>query len=158
MLFSDVDKRVKPDNRTKVCGTFQEMEFFANNFKDFYAAIVVLWDLMIVNNWNVFVEAYRKAYTEWVTIYFFSWYVLSVIIGINLLIAIILEAFISCWEDRNGHEVDNNSLEQTNSVENFGPLRAEIPPQVSIRRFFHNSNAELDAGSVAKVIEKHPFL
>ncbi|KAI6660872.1 hypothetical protein LOD99_13596 [Oopsacas minuta] len=158
MLFSDVDRRVKPGARQKVCGTFEEMEFFANNFQDFYAAIIVLWDLMIVNNWNVFVEAYRKAYTEWVTIYFFSWYILSVIIGINLLIAIILEAFIGCWEDRN--DKLDITLEQINPIDSYGSQRNAnvVSPNVSVRGLFHNSKSAPDISSVEKVIEKHPFL
>ena len=156
ILFSDVDKRVKPGERAKICGTFEELEFFANNFQDFYAAIIVLWDLMIVNNWNVFVEAYRKVYTEWVTLYFLSWYVLSVIIGINLLIAIILEAFISCWEER-AQQVDN-SLDQVTPINNYTSCRGEVTPNISVRGIFEDSKVEPDVNLVGKLIEKHPFL
>ena len=156
ILFSDVAKKVKPDSRAKICGTFEELEFFANNFQDFYASLVLLWDLMIVNNWNVFVEAYRQVYTEWVTLYFFSWYVLSVIIGINLLIAIILEAFISCWEERT--QQFDNSLEQVVPINNYNSNRGEVTPNISVHGVFKDSNIEPDVGLVEKLIEKHPFL
>ena len=156
ILFPDVDKRVKPGKRAHQCGTFEEMEFFANNFKDFFAAIVVLWDLMIVNNWNVFVEAYRAVYSEWVTLYFFSWYVLSVIIGVNLLIAIILEAFISCWEERT-QQLDNN-LDQVVPVNNNNFVRGEVTPNISVHGIFLDRDTEPDANLADKLIEKHPFL
>ena len=155
MLFSDVDKKVVDGKRQKECGTFEELEFFANNFKDFYAAIILLWDLMIVNDWNVFVEAYRKAYTEWVVIYFFAWYILSVIIGVNLLIAIILEAFITCWDERNNK--NEPTLEQVEPLRDNVEHDPEMHQNISVRGFFR-SRAEPDSNLLGRAIEKHPFL
>ncbi|KAL9984267.1 hypothetical protein ACROYT_G006542 [Oculina patagonica] len=83
---------------SKECGTFDQLEYYANNFDDFGAALVVLWDLMVVNNWHVFLKEYATVVSRWAQLYFLAWYLISVILIINLFVALILEAFISQWE------------------------------------------------------------
>lgn len=83
---------------SKECGTFDQLQYYANNFDDFFAAVVVLWDLMVVNNWHVFLKEYAEVVNWWAQLYFVAWYLISVILVINLFVALILEAFISQWE------------------------------------------------------------
>ncbi|PFX18288.1 Two pore calcium channel protein 2 [Stylophora pistillata] len=83
---------------TEECGSFDQLQYYANNFDDFGAALVVLWDLMVVNNWHVFLKEYAKVARSWSQLYFVAWYLISVILIINLFVALILEAFISQWE------------------------------------------------------------
>lgn len=83
---------------TEECGSFDQLQYYANNFDDFGAALVVLWDLMVVNNWHVFLKEYAKVVISWSQLYFVAWYLISVILIINLFVALILEAFISQWE------------------------------------------------------------
>lgn len=83
---------------TGKCGSFDQLQYYANNFDDFGAALVVLWDLMVVNNWHVFLKEYAKVVSRWSQLYFVAWYLISVILIINLFVALILEAFISQWE------------------------------------------------------------
>ncbi|XP_050614126.1 two pore channel protein 2 isoform X4 [Macaca thibetana thibetana] len=40
-------------NGSAPCGSFEQLEYWANNFDDFAAALVTLWNLMVVNNWQV---------------------------------------------------------------------------------------------------------
>jgi len=103
MLFDGVtDPANVGANKTKIysqeCGTYDQLEYYANNFDDFYAALVVLWDLMVVNNWHVFLKEYAHVVSGWAQLYFVAWYLISVILIINLFVALILEAFISQWE------------------------------------------------------------
>ena len=42
------------------CGSYQQLGYWPNNFNDFASTIVVLWDLMVVNNWHVFLKAYKE--------------------------------------------------------------------------------------------------
>ena len=44
----------------RLCGSYQQLGYWANNFDDFASTVVVLWDLMVVNNWHVFLQAYKE--------------------------------------------------------------------------------------------------
>lgn len=78
------------------CGSYQQLDYYANNFDDFGAAIVVLWDVMVVNNWHVFLKAFQETTkTRWSQAYFIMWWFISVVICANLLIALVLEAFFT---------------------------------------------------------------
>lgn len=86
---------IKPAHK---CGTYQELGYWPNNFDDFASACVVLWDLMVVNNWHVFLYAYEEVSGKWSKLFFILWFVVSVIIGLNLFTALILENFIMKWD------------------------------------------------------------
>ncbi|XP_060606979.1 two pore channel protein 2-like [Ruditapes philippinarum] len=96
------DKITYPTQKGNVseskCGTYEQLEYWANNFDDFSAAIVVLWDVMVVNNWFVFLDAYAKYTTKWSYLYFIVWWLTSVVIVLNLFTALILENFIMKWD------------------------------------------------------------
>lgn len=90
-----------PSNSTGLvfeCGSYQQLEYWANNFDDFAAALVVLWDIMVVNNWSVFLKAYAKVKTEWSYLYFIIWWLFSVVIVMQLFTALIIENFIMKWD------------------------------------------------------------
>ncbi|XP_052809046.1 two pore channel protein 2-like isoform X1 [Mya arenaria] len=87
---------IKPANMT--CGTYEQLDYWANNFDDFAASLVVLWDVMVVNNWMVFLYAYGKYTSKWSYLYFIAWWLTSVILILNLFTALILENFIMKWD------------------------------------------------------------
>uniref|UniRef100_A0A670IDP5 Two pore channel protein 2 n=1 Tax=Podarcis muralis TaxID=64176 RepID=A0A670IDP5_PODMU len=51
---------VNATNATLQCGTFEQLQYWPNNFDDFAASLVTLWDVMVVNNWQVFLDAYSR--------------------------------------------------------------------------------------------------
>ncbi|KAK7912858.1 hypothetical protein WMY93_013069 [Mugilogobius chulae] len=85
-------------NYSMVCGTYEQLEYWPNNFDDFAAAIILLYDVMIVNNWQAFMEAYSRYTSEWSKIYFVSWWLTSSVMWVNLFVALILENFIYKWD------------------------------------------------------------
>ncbi|KAK0064412.1 two pore calcium channel protein 2 [Biomphalaria pfeifferi] len=87
-------------NKTFPCGTYEQLDYWANNFDDFFSSLIVLWDLMVVNNWNVFLKVYRTKLSSWSYLYFIAWWLLSVIIVVNLFTALIMENFIIRWDRR----------------------------------------------------------
>lgn len=91
-----------PDNGSLACGSYEQLEYWANNFDDFAAALVTLWNVMVVNNWQVFLDAYRRYSGPWSEIYFVLWWLVSSVIWVNLFLALILENFLHKW-DRRGH-------------------------------------------------------
>jgi len=81
------------------CGTYEQLEYYANNFDDFAASLVVLWDVMVVNNWFVFLHAYnRTTNSRYTQIYFIVWWLVAAVVCINLFVALVIEAFITQWE------------------------------------------------------------
>ncbi|KAK7107317.1 hypothetical protein V1264_015264 [Littorina saxatilis] len=89
---------VTESNVTYECGSYRQLQYWSNNFDDFAATIMVLWDVMVVNNWMVFLEAYRAATSAWSYLYFVAWWLISVIIVLNLFTALIMENFIMKWD------------------------------------------------------------
>uniref|UniRef100_H2YUA3 Ion transport domain-containing protein n=1 Tax=Ciona savignyi TaxID=51511 RepID=H2YUA3_CIOSA len=91
------DTTLTPPDAYK-CGTYQQLEYWANNFDDFAAALVVLWDIMVVNNWGVFLAAFKEMVSPWSQLYFVAWWLVSAVVCVNLFIALILDHFIDKWE------------------------------------------------------------
>ncbi|KAM9765961.1 two pore channel protein 2 [Menidia menidia] len=85
-------------NFTMECGTYEQLGYWPNNFDDFAAAIILLYDVMIVNNWQAFMEAYSRYTTEWSKVYFVCWWLTSSVMWVNLFVALILENFIYKWD------------------------------------------------------------
>ncbi|KPP66457.1 hypothetical protein Z043_115041 [Scleropages formosus] len=78
-------------NSTTRCGTYEQLGYWPNNFDDFAAALVLLHNIMVVNNWQVFMEAFTEYTSEWSKIYFVSWWLTSSVMWVNLFVALILE-------------------------------------------------------------------
>ncbi|XP_054591240.1 two pore channel protein 2 isoform X3 [Nothobranchius furzeri] len=85
-------------NYSMECGTYEQLGYWPNNFDDFAAAIILLYDVMIVNNWQAFLEAYSRYTTEWSKLYFLCWWLTSSVMWVNLFVALILENFIYKWD------------------------------------------------------------
>uniref|UniRef100_A0A8C5APC4 Ion transport domain-containing protein n=1 Tax=Gadus morhua TaxID=8049 RepID=A0A8C5APC4_GADMO len=51
-------------NYTTTCGTYEQLEYWPNNFDDFAAAIILLYNVMVVNNWQAFMDAYSRYTTD----------------------------------------------------------------------------------------------
>ncbi|KAI3376790.1 hypothetical protein L3Q82_000383 [Scortum barcoo] len=85
-------------NFSMQCGTYEQLGYWPNNFDDFAAAIILLYDVMIVNNWQAFIEAYSRYTTEWSMIYFVCWWLTSSVMWVNLFVALILENFTYKWD------------------------------------------------------------
>uniref|UniRef100_A0A8C9L7W2 Ion transport domain-containing protein n=1 Tax=Pavo cristatus TaxID=9049 RepID=A0A8C9L7W2_PAVCR len=104
------------NNGTLQCGTYEQLEYWPNNFDDFAAALVTLWDVMVVNNWQVFLEAFSRYSSPWAKIYFVAWWLISSVIWVNLFVALLLENFIHKW-DRRCHRESLSDIEYQRTVE-----------------------------------------
>ncbi|XP_076879816.1 two pore channel protein 2 [Brachyhypopomus gauderio] len=85
-------------NFTMECGSYEQLEYWPNNFDDFASSLVLLYDVMVVNNWQVFMDAYTRYTTEWSKVYFVSWWLTSSVMWVNLFVALILENFTYKWD------------------------------------------------------------
>ncbi|XP_068170527.1 two pore channel protein 2 isoform X1 [Antennarius striatus] len=101
-------------NISMACGTYEQLGYWPKNFDDFAAAIVLLYDVMVINNWQVFLDVYTRYTTEWSKIYFVCWWITSSVMWVNLFVALILENFIYKWDRSHScsvTEVENISYE-----------------------------------------------
>ncbi len=104
-LFLDVDgpsSTKTPDGKDwgDKCGTYDNLHYYANNFHDFASSIVTLWDVMVVNNWFVFLDKFARdsMLGGWSKLYFIAWWLLAAIIGMNLFVSLLLDTFLLKWE------------------------------------------------------------
>ncbi|XP_016126941.1 two pore calcium channel protein 2-like [Sinocyclocheilus grahami] len=89
------------------CGTFEQLEYWPNNFDDFASSLVLLYNIMVVNNWHVFTDAYTRYTTEWSLVYFVAWWLTSSVMWVNLFVALILENFTYKWDRSNALSVED---------------------------------------------------
>jgi len=79
-----------------------------NNFNDFLNSYLVLFELTLVNNWMVTSEMYVQVLgTKWVLLYFVSFYVIGVLIGMNILVCFAIDMYQSIGRldnEQNAHE------------------------------------------------------
>ncbi|KAL4642030.1 two pore calcium channel protein 2 isoform X1 [Arapaima gigas] len=92
------DSLANNTNSMTTCGTYEQLSYWPNNFDDFASALVLLYNIMVVNNWQVFMDAFSRYSTEWSKVYFVSWWLTSSVMWVNLFIALILENFIYKWD------------------------------------------------------------
>ncbi|KAI1895957.1 hypothetical protein AGOR_G00112120 [Albula goreensis] len=97
-MMSNSSAANSTSNRTVECGTYEQLGYWPNNFDDFASSLVLLYNIMVVNNWQVFMDAYSRYSTEWSKVYFVSWWLTSSVMWVNLFVALILENFIYKWD------------------------------------------------------------
>ena len=73
------------------CGTYENLKYHPYNFEDFGSSLVLLWNLMIVNNWHVIVGAYVRRTSISSRIYFVIWWLLSETIINGILLGYLIE-------------------------------------------------------------------
>ncbi|KAH8866579.1 Two pore calcium channel protein 2 [Schistosoma japonicum] len=157
-LFSDVIKYRNSTNSSKPeiyeCGTYQELQYWSINFNDFAASLVLLWDLMVVNNWQIIVIAYTQAVNRWVHVYMISWWLFVVVGILSLTTAFIIESFLHRHDLQPKKSVyENKSLKITrNNTSDF-----EEPISHSINRASSSNNnyAEGDDDESSKYKSTH---
>ena len=88
-----------PQNKLSylVLGTeYAESEYWGNNFNDMLSAMNVLFNLLVGNNWTVMEIGIEGAtQSKWVRVYFMAFHILGVILVNNLVIAFIIDQFLS---------------------------------------------------------------
>ncbi|XP_066504025.1 two pore channel protein 2 [Hoplias malabaricus] len=110
-MDSSVNAENSTSNFTMECGSYEQLEYWPNNFDDFASSLVLLYDVMVVNNWQVFMDAYTRYTTEWSKVYFVSWWLTSSVMWVNLFVALILENFTYKWDK--SHTLSVSDVERT---------------------------------------------
>jgi hypothetical protein len=70
--------------------------YVLDNFNDFFSGLITLFELMVVNNWQVNVGMYTAVTgTNWTRVFFVFFYYFSVVIGLNIVVAFAIDMYTS---------------------------------------------------------------
>ncbi|XP_031253389.1 two pore calcium channel protein 1 [Pistacia vera] len=114
-------------------------DYLLFNFNDYPNGMVTLFNLLVMNNWQDWMQSYKELTgTSWTLVYFISFYLINVVLLLNLIVAFILEAFfaeLECEED----DKDGRSKERRRYV-----VGAKTRSQRVDRLLHHMLSAELN--------------
>ena len=113
---------------------------------------------MVVNNWHVFLEAYTK-FTDsaWAQLYFLVWWLISVVVALNLFTAIILENFIIRWDRASQARLRVERAEERGRV--GSELWAdELGNALTVHDIFRKDLKEPSTEALMTEIRQHPYL
>ncbi|KAL3319405.1 Two pore calcium channel protein 2 [Cichlidogyrus casuarinus] len=107
-LFNGVIVYQENWNSTENPGAYEQGGYWMLNFDDFAASLVTLWTLMIVNNWFIIIDAYRKRLGQAVFVFMICWWFILVVVVLAPITAIILDtyAFRSSAREKSDEEED----------------------------------------------------
>ncbi|KAJ3445636.1 two pore channel [Anaeramoeba flamelloides] len=89
-LFKDKQNIYKK----KLIGTsYDQNNYYANNFDTFWNSLIIIFELAIVNNWHVFAEAFVILTNKSLRIYFISFWILVPILLLTIITASSVEIF-----------------------------------------------------------------
>ncbi|ESQ38037.1 hypothetical protein EUTSA_v10029480mg [Eutrema salsugineum] len=73
-----------------------ESDYLLFNFNDYPNGMVTLFNLLVLGNWQAWMESYKDLTGTWWSIaYFVSFYVITYLLLLNLIVAFVLEAFFA---------------------------------------------------------------
>ncbi|CAF4951677.1 unnamed protein product [Rotaria socialis] len=114
-----------------ICGTYEQLEYWPNGFNDFFSSIVTLYNIMIVNQWHVFVTGFRSATnTKWSELYFIFWYLFVTTIGLNICLALSGDIH----DAKKKRAADHEELIVSNMFDIYRSQINEPPPEVIIQQ------------------------
>ncbi|KAL2547789.1 Two pore calcium channel protein 1 [Forsythia ovata] len=81
----------------KLEGTdLNDNDYLLFNFNDYPNGMVTLFNLLVMGNWQVWMQSYKDLTgTAWSYAYFISFYLITILLLLNLVVAFVLEAFFA---------------------------------------------------------------
>ncbi|XP_076048440.1 uncharacterized protein LOC143029602 [Oratosquilla oratoria] len=105
VVFYGYDEGSKPfcGNEALVSTDFWHDHYCNNNFNDIIHAFILLFELTVVNQWQVIAYGYSAVTTHWARLFFLSFHLVCVIIVLNIFTAFVLEVFMLEYSACQGH-------------------------------------------------------
>lgn len=73
-------------------------DYLLFNFNDYPSGMVTLFNLLVMGNWQAWMQSYKELTSAWSYIYFVSFYLVTILLLLNLVVAFVLEAFFAEME------------------------------------------------------------
>ncbi|KAL3632292.1 mitochondrial thiamine pyrophosphate transporter [Castilleja foliolosa] len=115
---------VNAGNPKLIGSDLEENDYLLFNFNDYPNGMITLFNLLVMGNWQVWMQSYKDLTgTAWTYAYFVSFYLITILLLLNLVVAFVLEAFFaemdleSCECD-NGEVKDDKGNDRRRSLGN----------------------------------------
>ncbi|KAK4577566.1 hypothetical protein RGQ29_027904 [Quercus rubra] len=120
-------------------------DYLLFNFNDYPNGMVTLFNLLVMGNWHEWMQSYKELTgTAWSLAYFVSFYLIIVLLLLNLIVAFVLEAFFAEMELESSENFD----EQDKEVQGGKDRRRSVGTKSQSQRvdllLHHMLSAELD--------------
>ncbi|CAN1231205.1 Two pore calcium channel protein 1 [Linum perenne] len=87
-----------------------ENDYLLFNFNDYPNGMVTLFNLLVLGNWQAWMQSYTELTdNRWTVAYFVSFYLITVLLLLNLVVAFVLEAFFAEMELESSEENEDPS-------------------------------------------------
>lgn len=70
-------------------------DYYRIHFDDLPTSLVALFYLLVVNNWPILAEGCVAATSRWARLYFLAFYVVAVLVVMNVFVAFVLDAYLT---------------------------------------------------------------
>ncbi|KAL6561625.1 mitochondrial thiamine pyrophosphate transporter [Orobanche minor] len=88
-----------------------KLSYLLFNFNDYPNGMVTLFNLLVMGNWQAWMTSYKDLTgTVWTYAYFISFYLITILLLLNLVVAFVLEAFFAEM-DLESSESDNGEVQ-----------------------------------------------
>eukprot|EP00762_Andalucia_godoyi_P006102 ANDGO_00385.mRNA.1 Two pore calcium channel protein 1B len=77
---------------------FGQSDYYPISMNNFQDAMGTLFILQVLNNWDTVTSGYVTVTSKWARLYFIIFYIVAVIILLNIIMAFIMESFSSYWD------------------------------------------------------------
>ncbi|CAH9089148.1 unnamed protein product [Cuscuta europaea] len=89
-------------------------DYLLFNFNDYPNGMVTLFNLLVMGNWQVWMQSYKELTgTSWSYVYFISFYAITVLWLLNLIVAFVLEAFQAEMDMETSAILENGDNKET---------------------------------------------
>jgi Ion transport protein len=84
-------------NRDLIATGYAKEDFFANSFNDFGAALVLLFELLVGNDWHVLTGGFVAVTSRWAWIFFIAFNFLVATVILDIVVAFVVEVYVEVY-------------------------------------------------------------
>ncbi|KAK6141121.1 hypothetical protein DH2020_025141 [Rehmannia glutinosa] len=141
-IFGGIVNAGNPD----LSGTdLEDNDYLLFNFNDYPNGMVTLFNLLVMGNWQVWMQSYKDLTgTAWTYAYFISFYLITILLLLNLVVAFVLEAFFAEMDLESSEMCDNEEIKDERGKERRRNLGTKSRSQRVDMLLHHMLSAELN--------------
>jgi two pore calcium channel protein len=87
------------DNAALAASAYGISGYYPLNFNDFTGGVVTLFVILVGNDWHVVMEGFVVVTSEWSRYFFIVYWVLAVVVLLNLFVAFVIEAYFKIEDE-----------------------------------------------------------
>ncbi|CAB4303882.1 unnamed protein product [Prunus armeniaca] len=123
---------------------FYENDYLLFNFNDYPNGMVTLFNLLVMGNWQIWIEGYKELTgTWWSLAYFVSFYLITILLLLNLVVAFVLEAFFAEMDLETSEKCEGDEKEVEGAKDRHRSLGSKSRSQRIDVLLHHMLSAEL---------------